>query len=383
MKVFYIVYILPMKKILILGLILVSCFGWVFAFPDVNGCCSHHWGANFCSPEWNLVCNDWEFSPSCSCKFSPEILCDDTGEIRNNYQHALQLISSFPDDNDDVFKTKNKILEDRERFLNLEKTIRNENKWSTESHITWRQSRVITPEKNNICIKIEGFPILAQGKISTNKNLEAEKVKKIDELLEKGDRSIESREYNSAIDYYQEARSELDGNSQYVDIIKKIDANISWAKDRLAVQNKIKQEKEDTEKVKKMFTEAYDLWEKGDYKRAIELYEKLLEYENKVPASNIYSSAKGNIDILKNRLTQREQTEKEQQNQKERELSKNIESARDALGEKAKIIESLVPIIKARDEATQNRIKAILEGFMASSDEYTRNVGVYLSYLLK
>ena len=54
-----------------------------------------------------------------------------------------------------------------------------------------------------------------------------------------------------------------------------------------------------------------------------------------------------------------------------------------SLWEKAKIIESLVPIIKARDEATQNRIKAILEGFMASSDEYTRNVGVYLSYLLK
>ena len=64
-------------------------------------------------------------------------------------------------------------------------------------------------------------------------------------------------------------------------------------------------------------------------------------------------------------------------------LPSEIELVKTTLGSKASVIESLVPIIKARDEATQNRVKAILEGFMASKDEYTRNVGVYLNYLLK
>ena len=68
---------------------------------------------------------------------------------------------------------------------------------------------------------------------------------------------------------------------------------------------------------------------------------------------------------------------------KNSQLSSEVEPVKTALGSKASVIESLVPIIKARDEATQNRIKAILEGFMASKDEYTRNVGVYLNYLLK
>ena len=59
------------------------------------------------------------------------------------------------------------------------------------------------------------------------------------------------------------------------------------------------------------------------------------------------------------------------------------ELAKSALGTKASIIESLVPIIKSKDEATQKRVSLILESFKASKDEYTRNVGIYLSYLLE
>ena len=59
------------------------------------------------------------------------------------------------------------------------------------------------------------------------------------------------------------------------------------------------------------------------------------------------------------------------------------ELAKSALGNKASILESLVPIIKSKDEAAQKKISLILETFKASKDEYTRNVGIYLDYLLK
>ena len=57
--------------------------------------------------------------------------------------------------------------------------------------------------------------------------------------------------------------------------------------------------------------------------------------------------------------------------------------AHNALGEKVAVVESLAKVIKEKDAETQARVKAILESFKASKDEYTRSVGIYLSYLLK
>ena len=67
----------------------------------------------------------------------------------------------------------------------------------------------------------------------------------------------------------------------------------------------------------------------------------------------------------------------------EKSFSSEGELAKSALGSKTSILESLVPIIKSKDEATQKKVSLILETFKASKDEYTRNVGIYLDYLLK
>ena len=67
----------------------------------------------------------------------------------------------------------------------------------------------------------------------------------------------------------------------------------------------------------------------------------------------------------------------------EKSFSSEAELAKSSLGSKASILESLVPIIKSKDEATQKKVSLILETFKASKDEYTRNVGIYLDYLLK
>jgi len=64
-------------------------------------------------------------------------------------------------------------------------------------------------------------------------------------------------------------------------------------------------------------------------------------------------------------------------------LPSEIELVKTTLGSKAFIIESLIPIIKSKDSDTQKKISQILDSFKASKDEYTRSVGIYLSYLLK
>ena len=130
-------------------------------------------------------------------------------------------------------------------------------------------------------------------------------------------------------------------------------------------------------------------------KHFVEEAEKMLKLENKVKEKNKELEAQKNeIDKKQAELESKSKESKESKEIQEAKLetkaeTKNsklpseIELVKTTLGSKASIIESLLPIIKARDETTQNRIKAILEGFMASKDEYTRNVGVYLNYLLK
>lgn len=53
------------------------------------------------------------------------------------------------------------------------------------------------------------------------------------------------------------------------------------------------------------------------------------------------------------------------------------------LWDKAKILESLVPIFEEKDKATQDRVRALVEWFKLSNDNYTKNIGFYLSYLLE
>lgn len=67
----------------------------------------------------------------------------------------------------------------------------------------------------------------------------------------------------------------------------------------------------------------------------------------------------------------------------EKQLYEEQMQAKKALWEKAVIIDALVPVIKAKDAAIQAQIKALIEVFKTSEDEATRNIGVYLAYVLR
>lgn len=92
-------------------------------------------------------------------------------------------------------------------------------------------------------------------------------------------------------------------------------------------------------------------------------------------------------ELIKNRRNisekKKEENTKVQQSQSLKTMDATETQARIALGEKAMVVESLAKVIKEKDAETQKKIKAILESFKASKDEYTRSIGIYLSYLLK
>lgn len=92
-------------------------------------------------------------------------------------------------------------------------------------------------------------------------------------------------------------------------------------------------------------------------------------------------------ELIKNRQNgagrKKEENIKVQQAQSPKTMDPTETQARNVLGEKSVVVEELAKVIKEKDAETQDRVKAILEAFKASKDEYTRSIGIYLSYLLK
>lgn len=119
------------------------------------------------------------------------------------------------------------------------------------------------------------------------------------------------------------------------------------------------------------------------------------EYQQKLLAEKQAELEKKQAELEKRQKELEDKAQAEEKKKEEKkstqEEAKPIEKKMDStenhayleLGEKAVVVESLSKVIKEKDAETQKKIKAILESFKASKDEYTKNIGIYLSYLLK
>jgi len=124
-------------------------------------------------------------------------------------------------------------------------------------------------------------------------------------------------------------------------------------------------------------------------------YLKSPEYQQKLLAEKQAELEKKQAELEKRQKELEEKAQAEEKKKEEKkstqEEAKPIEKKMDStenhayleLGEKAVVVESLAKAIKEKDTETQARIKAVLESFKASKDEYARSVWIYLSYLLK
>lgn len=127
-------------------------------------------------------------------------------------------------------------------------------------------------------------------------------------------------------------------------------------------------------------------------KHFVEEAEKMIKLENGVKEKNIELEAK-QAELEKKQAELETKSEAKAEAKVEIKEEKKAEKVPTEEVEKAKlwiklknrleIVESLAVAIKSKDEATQKKINLILETFKVSDDEYTRNIGFYLSYLLK
>lgn len=67
----------------------------------------------------------------------------------------------------------------------------------------------------------------------------------------------------------------------------------------------------------------------------------------------------------------------------EKKMTQEEAQAYAELKEKSAVIDGLFEVIKTKDKATQEQIKSVTEAFKKSNDQYTKNIGFYLGYLMR
>jgi len=67
----------------------------------------------------------------------------------------------------------------------------------------------------------------------------------------------------------------------------------------------------------------------------------------------------------------------------EKKMTQEEAQAYAELKEKSAVIDGLFEVIKTKDKATQEQIKSVVEVFKKSGDQYTKNIGFYLGYLMR
>ena len=97
------------------------------------------------------------------------------------------------------------------------------------------------------------------------------------------------------------------------------------------------------------------------------------EENKKVEAEHKQAVLEEKIRKLEEKATE-EKVETVVEKTVEKKMTQEEAEAFAGLKEKETIIDSLVPIIKSKDEATQQKISLILKTFKASKDDYTRSV---------
>ena len=64
-------------------------------------------------------------------------------------------------------------------------------------------------------------------------------------------------------------------------------------------------------------------------------------------------------------------------------IDENFLKAKEELWDKTGILNSLVPLFYTKDEKVKNDVRNLLKGFIASNDNYTKNIWIYFWYLVK
>lgn len=215
-------------------------------YEDGGGCCSHHGGIRYVSSEGAYLCADWTIS-ECVWK-QPSNVCHRVSE----YTDKDFLNISRVMDKDSRLKNLFEYIQERLRELrSIWIKIRWQSTGASESLITARVARAEASIRDQYCESRDSFITLAQGYIFDDKITHdlskwdntsfgdeiVSNVEKnwdtIGELLKKGDRAYRSERFSEAIENYEEAVQYLRPDTQYSELVEKIDHNIRIAKRRL------------------------------------------------------------------------------------------------------------------------------------------------------
>lgn len=152
---------------------------------------------------------------------------------------------------------------------------------------------------------------------------------------------------------------------------------------------------QEQEEIKNLIANGDTAYANAQWKDAIEYYSTAIpKFRKYDPNNEIVWKIENAVERARGYLQAEEQKKEAERQRNEAEKARKqqlattqakeeAEIAKRNLWEKALVIESLATAIKSKDLFTQEKIKQILQAFKISSDNYTKNIWIYLDYLLK
>lgn len=254
--------------------------------------------------------------------------------IYNNYVTSITQINVI------YTHEERKICENDDRFLelykNYNKYVLNKNKWQQEMLLNRVKKELEGLEEKWLLWNLDTFKGLcdAQQDFITfmvqeyvhNHDIIDYKMSEVSKYLTKADSELNSWNLLDAVESYKLVLYALESLEWYEDLEKEVQSQI------------------DT------------LWE-------------MISKEHSW-STTIIKSKSSNIDS-------------DSETKKENDITEEVAKAKEELWTRAAIFESLVPLFKAKDQKTQENVKALLKVFESSKDTYTRNIGIYFWYLVQ
>ncbi len=200
------------------------------------------------------------------------------------------------------------------------------------------------------------------------------RLKRIGENIQNWDNYANNKKYEDAIRYYEAALTDLNKLNWVSSIISQIENAIKELKASIKA--------EQIQKLNEQYLKALNYAKEEYYDWAIKELEDLLKNEWKIERDN-YEETKHFLEEFKKWKELYWQDKKAKEQEEELAANQKVAEAKAALGSKAAIFDSLVPLFKAKDQKTQENVKALLKTFEESKDAYTRNIGIYFGYLVK
>lgn len=348
-------------------------------YSDAQWCCSYHNWLSYIATNGVVVCGDGTTS---ECYSTYRWLCVDYP--LGDYNWSAESLRGSSNLTDSQRSAVNSAVLAHDKLTSFLKSISNRAWWTLSTSLQDKRDALTEYQYRNLICSAEYNVYIQSSNISSNYNsvstiLTDMEKDKVDYAIKMWDKQANAWIYHEAISYYNDAIAILQDKVEFNSLVaqlKEAIKNLETKQKTSNIVNWLKKQEKERKELTSMYNEALEYWKKWDYESAIYRLKNIIKKEWSIDWWDNYKLAKEALKIYEEGLAKINNLQKQED-------ESEILKVKIALWDKAEIIESIAKLLKMKDTQTQKKAEVLCEKFKNSKDEYTRNIWIYLGYLMQ